>query len=247
MIFLIARKELSTLFASPLAWLVLALGQLVYAWVFLVQLDQYLQNLPRMDTLANPPGVTEVVAGTLFGFAAIVLLMLVPLVSQRLFPDEDRQGTLQLLLAAPVSTTEIVLGKFLGAMLFLLAAIAQVVVMAASLALGGPVDWGLIVANVLGLLLLSAAFSSLGLFVSSLTRHGLTAAFATFAVLLLLWIVHAATEPGRPLHVLSLMSHFDAFNRGLLDTRDVAYLAVFTGVFLTLTVRRLESRRLMGA
>ncbi|MEO1766968.1 ABC transporter permease [Thiobacter aerophilum] len=247
MILTLARKELKILFASPLAWVVLAVLQLVFAWVFLFQLDQYLENLPRLRQLANPPGVTEVVVAMLFGFAAIVLLMAVPLMSMRLFADEYRNQTLPLLFAAPVSLTEIVLGKFCGLMLFLSLAVLLLVAMAMSLALGGPLDWGLLAANVLGIVLLLAAFSALSLFLSSLTQHGVVAAFSSFGALLLLWLINASdSDPEALLNYLSLMRHFDGLNRGLLDTRDVAYLLIFTALFLTLTIRRLDARRLTG-
>ncbi|MEJ5211848.1 MAG: ABC transporter permease subunit [Burkholderiales bacterium] len=247
MILTLARKELRILFASPLAWVVLAVLQLVFAWVFLFQLDQYLENLPRLRQLTNPPGVTEVVVAMLFGFATIVLLMAVPLMSMRLFADEYRNQTLPLLLSAPVSLTEIVLGKFLGLMLFLLFAVLLLVAMSVSLALGGPLDWGLIGANVLGIVLLLSAFAALSLFISSLTQQGVVAAFGSFGALLLLWLINASdSDPEALLNYLSLMRHFDAFNRGLVDTRDVAYLLLFTVVFLVLTIRRLDARRLQG-
>jgi ABC-2 type transport system permease protein len=247
MIFTVARKELKTLFATPLAWIVLAVMQFIFAWVFLFQLDQYLQNLPRMQQLANPPGVTEVVVAMVFGFAAIVLLMGVPLLSMRLFSEEHRNQTLTLLLSAPISTTEIVLGKFVGLMAFFLIALALLVGMAASLASGGPLDWGLIAANLLGLTLLLAGFSALGLFISSLTQHAVIAAFGSFGALLLLWIINASTaDPNSVLNYLSLMRHFDPFNRGLIDTRDLAYLLIFSITFLIFTIRRLDAKRLHG-
>lgn len=247
MILTLAHKELRILFASPLAWVVLAVLQLVFAWVFLFQLDQYLENLPRLRQLTNPPGVSEVVVAMLFGFATIVLLMAVPLMSMRLFADEYRNQTLPLLLSAPVSLTEIVLGKFLGLMLFLLFAVLLLLAMAASLALGGPLDWGLIGANVLGIVLLLAAFAALSLFISSLTQQGVVAAFGSFGALLLLWLINTSdSDPEALLNYLSLMRHFDGFNRGLVDTRDVAYLLLFTLVFLVLTIRRLDARRLQG-
>jgi ABC-2 type transport system permease protein len=247
MIFTLARKELKSLFVSPLAWVVLAVMQIIFAWVFLFQLDQYLENLPRIQQLANPPGVTEVVIAMLFGFAAIVLLMAVPLMSMRLFSEEHRNQTLTLLMTAPISTADIVLGKFVGLMVFLLVGLGLLVAMAASLAAGGALDWGLIGANSLGLLLLLAAFSSLGLFISSLTQHGVIAAFGSFGALLLLWIVNASVEdPEHLLNYLSLMRHFDTFNRGLVDTRDIVYLAIFSIVFLVLTMRRLDAQRLHG-
>jgi len=247
MILTLARKELKILFASPLAWVVLGVMQLIFAWVFLFQLEQYLENLARLRQLANPPGITEVVVATTFGFATIVLLMAVPLLSMRLFADEYRQQTLALLLTAPVSLTEIVLGKFVGLLAFLSIGVLLLLTMAASLALGGPLDWGLIAANVLGLLLLIAAFAAAALFISSLTQQGVVAACGAFGALLFLWLLDAAaTDPQALSGYLSLMRHFDGFNRGLVDTRDLAYFLLFTLLFLLLTIRRLDARRVQG-
>jgi ABC-2 type transport system permease protein len=247
MILLIARKELKTLFASPLAWVVLAVMELALAWVFLVQLDQYMENLPRLKEFPRPPGVTEVVVALTFGFASVVMLMAVPLLCMRLFADEYRNQTLPLLLSAPVSLTAIVLGKFLGVLAFLSIGIGLITLMGASLAVGASLDWGLIAANVLGLFLLCAAFCSLSLFLSSLTQHGMVAAFASFGTLLLLWLMSAAAaDPDGLMGYASLMTHFDRFNRGLVDSRDVAYFLIFSSLFLVLTIRRLDARRLNG-
>jgi len=247
MIRTIAWKEFRSLFASPLAWVILAVIQLILAWVFLFQLSQYMDNLPRIQQLANPPGITEIVVAALFGFAAILLLMAVPLLTMRLFSEERRNHTLTLLLSAPVSNTEIVLGKFVGLLSFLVVMLGLCLLMSASLALGGTIDWGLIAANSLGLLLLVGAFAALGLFISSLTQHPTIAAFATFGALLLLWILNSVVQdPSQPLLYLSLMKHFDGFNRGLIDTTDIAYFLLFAATCLTLTVRQLDAKRLQG-
>ena len=247
MIGIIAWKEFRSLFASPLAWIILAIMQVILAWVFLYQLSGYMENLPRIQQLANPPGITEIVSSAVFGFAAILLLMAVPLLSMRLFSEERRNQTLTLLLSAPISNLEIVLGKFAGLMLFLGLALGLVLLMSASLALGGPIDWGLIGSNSLGLLLLLAAFAALGLFISSLTQHAVVAAFATFGALLLLWILNGMTQdPNHPLVYVSLMKHFEGFNRGLIDTADIAYLLLFAATFLILTMRQLDAKRLQG-
>ena len=247
MIRTIAWKEFRSLFASPLAWVILAVIQLILAWVFLFQLSQYMDNLPRIQQLANPPGITEIVVAALFGFDAILLLMAVPLLTMRLFSEERRNQTLTLLLSAPVSTTEIVLGKFVGLLSFLAVMLGLCLLMSASLALGGTIDWGLIAANSLGLLLLVGAFAALGLFISSLTQHPAIAAFATFGALLLLWILNSLLQdPNQPLLYLSMMKHFDGFNRGLIDTTDIAYFLLFAATFLTLTVRQLDAKRLQG-
>ncbi len=247
MIGVIARKEFRSLFASPLAWIMLAVMQIILAWVFLFQFSQYLDHLAEINASANPPGITEIVVSALFGFAAILLLMAVPLLSMRLFSEERRNHTLALLLSAPVSATEIVLGKFFGLMFFFALVLGLCLLMSAALALGTPLDWGLIAANTLGLILLVAAFGALGLWISSLTEHPLIAAFASFGALLLLWILNGLVQdPNSALAYLSLMKHFENFNRGLIDTTDAAFLLLFTATFLALTVRRLDGQRLQG-
>ncbi len=247
MITTIAWKEFRSLFATPLAWIILAVMQLILAWVFLYQLSQYIDNLPRIQQFANPPGITEIVVTALFGFAAILLLMAVPLLTMRLFSEEQRNKTLTLLLSAPVSTTEIVLGKFVGLLLFLALVVGLCMLMSAGLAMGGALDWGLIAANSVGLLLLVGAFAALGLFISSLTQHTVIAAFATFGALLLLWILNGLVQdPSQALLYLSLMKHFDSFNRGMVDTTDLAYLFLFAATFLVLTVRQLNAQRLQA-
>lgn len=247
MIGVIARKEFRSLFASPLAWIMLAVMQIILAWVFLFQFSQYLDHLAEINASANPPGITEIVVSALFGFAAILLLMAVPLLTMRLFSEERRNHTLALLLSAPVSATEIVLGKFFGLMFFFALVLGLCLLMSAALALGTPLDWGLIAANTLGLILLVAAFGALGLWISSLTEHPLIAAFASFGALLLLWILNGLVQdPNSALAYLSLMKHFENFNRGLIDTTDAAFLLLFTATCLSLTVRRLDGQRLQG-
>lgn len=247
MIFTLAAKELKALFGSPLAWSVLAVLQALLAYVFLGQLDAYLSLQPSLTQLANPPGVTEMVVVPLFSVAALVLLMATPLLSMRLIAGERRDRTLTFLLSAPLSLTEIVLGKFLGLLLFLTAVAALPALMALSLYAGGALDLGLVLANLLGLLLLAAAFAALGLFLSSLTSSPTLAGISSLGAFLGLWVVNmAVTDPDSALHTLSLLKHFESFNRGLVDSADVAYFLVFAATFLAFTVRRLDNQRLGG-
>ena len=162
MIFTLAAKELKALFASPLAWIVLAIVQLILAWIFLSRLDTFLLLQPQLVQLAQPPGATEVVAAPLFGSAAVLLLMAVPLLSMRLIAEERRNQTMPLLLSAPLSMTEIVVGKFIGLMLLLAALIGLCALMALSLYACTTPDLGLLAGNLLGLLLLSACYAALG-------------------------------------------------------------------------------------
>jgi len=169
MIFTIARKELKTLFASSLAWTLLALVQLVLGWVFMGRLDAFLEIQSQLVQIANPPGVTEIIVAPVFAMAAAVLLMATPLLTMRLIAEERRNHTMTLLTSAPISITDIVLGKFFGLMIFFCSVILLVMVLSLSLLMGGTLDAGLLLSNAAGLLLICACFAALGLYISSLT------------------------------------------------------------------------------
>ena len=247
MIVTIIRKELSMLFISPLAWILLALIQLVLTWVFLVRLDAFLEIQSQLMQIANPPGITEIIISPVFAMAAIILLMVTPLLSMRLLAEERRNHTLTLLISAPVSMTDIVIGKFLGLMVFFLAVITLIVALSISLRLGGALDFGLLLSNTLGLFLVTACFSALGLYISSLTAQPVIAAIGTLGVLLGLWMINlAASETDGWLQYFSLLKHFEQFNQGLIDTLSIAYFILFIVTFLVLTIRRLDGERLHG-
>ena len=247
MIVTIIRKELSMLFISPLAWILLALIQLILAWIFLVRLDAFLEIQSQLLQVTNPPGITEIIISPVFAMAAIILLMVTPLLSMRLLAEERRNHTLTLLISAPVSMTDIVIGKFLGLMVFFLAVIALIVALSISLRLGGALDFGLILSNTLGLFLVTACFSALGLYISSLTAQPVIAAIGTLGALLGLWMFNlAASETDGWLQYFSLLKHFEQFNQGLIDTLSIAYFILFIVTFLVLTIRRLDGERLHG-
>ena len=247
MIVTIIRKELRMLFISPLAWILLALIQLILTWVFLVRLDAFLEIQSQLMQIANPPGITEIIISPVFAMAAIILLMVTPLLSMRLLAEERRNHTLTLLISAPVSMTDIVIGKFLGLMVFFLVVITLIVALSISLRLGGALDFGLLLSNTLGLLLLTACFSALGLYISSLTAQPVIAAIGALGVLLGLWMINlAANETGGWIQHFSLLQHFEQFNQGLIDTLSIAYFILFIVTFLVLTIRRLDGERLHG-
>ncbi|MGH8772017.1 MAG: ABC transporter permease [Burkholderiales bacterium] len=245
MIFTIAAKELRALLGSLSGWVILAILQLVLAWLFLTRLNSFLTLQPQLATLDAAPGVTELIVAPVFSAAAIILLMLTPLLSMRLIAEERRNQTLPLLLSAPVGISTIVLGKFLGLFAFMALAPALLVLMAMALTLGGSLDWGLLAANALGLVLVTASFAALGLFISALVTRPALAAAATLGALLAFWLINlGARDPASPLHMVSLLQHYDSFARGLIDTLDVVYYLVFTLLFVTLAMLRLERDRL---
>jgi ABC-2 type transport system permease protein len=241
----VAMKELRVLFASPLAWVVLAFLQLMFAWVFLSRLQIYLELQPQLAMTPSAPGATEVVAAPVFGTASIMLLMVVPLLSMRLIAEERRNQTLPFLMSAPVSISAIVLGKFLALLGFLLLAVGLILVMSLSLYAGGALDLGLLAANALGLLLLCGSFAAVGLYLSCLTAQPMVAAVGTFAVLLGLWLINISTnDPDSVLHLLSLIRHFESFGKGTIALNDLVYYVALIALFLLLSIRRLDGDRL---
>ncbi len=244
MIFTIALRELKTLFISPVAWSILAVVQVVLAFMFLAHIEEYLLLQPQLLTIDNAPGVTELVAGRLFGSAAIVLLLVVPLITMRLISDERRNRTLSLLFSAPISMTEIVLGKFLGCLSFLGVLLLMITLMPLSLFFVASLDIGIILSGLLGLMLLLAGFAAVGLFMSTLTQYPAVAAVSTFGVLLLFWLLDWSGDDNNWLSQLSLMNHYEPFLRGLFDSADAAFHVLFIVTFLVLSVRRLDADRL---
>lgn len=248
MIFNIVRKELKSLFSSPMGWVVLALLQFIFGTFFLIGVDQYFQTMSGAMRPEERVGITAFVGQNVFGIASFVMLFAVPLLSMRLISEERRQQTLTFLFSAPLSLTEIVLGKFLGLVSFLSVVIVFMAVMIGSMSLWTELDFGYLFSNLLGLWLLVASFSALGIYVSSLTSQPVVAGIITFVALFALLILDhfLANDPTSTMAYLSLMRHFEPFSRGLLDSRDFAYFLLFIFTFLTLTIRRLDADRLRG-
>lgn len=248
MVFTIAGRELRHLFLSPLAWCVLAIIQFITAWMFLVQVDNFLKFAPTLAGMASAPGVTDAVAAPIFSTASVVMLLVVPIMSMRLVAEERRSGTLSLLLSAPVSITEIVLGKYLGLLIFLLVMLGCITLMPLSLAIGTHLDYGKLFSGVLGLALILGAFAAAGLFMSTLTKQPVVAAVSSFGLLLLLWIISwAGSGDARfspTFHYLSLLDHYASLLRGSFNTADVLYYVLFIITFLVLSIRRLDAYRL---
>ena len=248
MIFTLAARELRSLFLSPLAWVILAVITGLCAYFFLLYIDLYLQLQPRLAAVPNGPGITDIIVAPLYSTAATVLLLVTPLLTMRLISEERRGQTLSLLISAPVSMSEIILGKFLGVFSFVLILLALIAAMPLSLLAGGSLDIGLWASGLLGLILLLASFCSIGLYISTLTTQPTVAAIATFGVLLLLWILNLASTTGNGggevFAYLSLLSHYQPLLRGVFSSTDIIYYLLFIGSFLVLSVRRLDADRL---
>ena len=242
MVYTIAWRELRNLFLSPLAWVLLGVTQVLQAWQFLGAVQGFLLHPNGLE------GVTDLVAASLYSFASIIMLLVVPLLSMRLVSEERRSGSLALLLSAPVRMSDVVLGKFLGLMGFLAVMATILTLMPLALAVGTQLDYLKLAGCVLGLLMLWGSFAAAGLYMSTLTRQPVVAALSSFGLLLFLWIIEDLGQNGASysasLHYLSLGGHYSAFLRGVFDSADVIFYLLFMGTFLVLSIRRLDSSRL---
>jgi gliding motility-associated transport system permease protein len=215
--------------------------------MFLIRLDDFLQLQSHLALFANAPGATEIIVPSLFGVAALLLMVLTPLFTMRLIAEERRNQTWALLLASPLSETQIVLGKFAGLLLFLWLVVLFCTLMPLVLEFGTPMDTGMLLANGLGLLLLTASYAALGLYVSALIVQPVVAAIGALAVLLGLWLADASSSGDFPLwHVLTPTGQFSWFNRGLISSNSMVYFLLFCVFFLLLTIRRVRSNRMYG-
>lgn len=248
MILTIARRELKSLFLSPLAWSLLGVVQLIQAYFFLTLVEAFNTAQPALAKLPDAPGLAELVVTPLFANTAVILLLIAPLFTMRIIAEERRQKTLSLLLSAPVSNTEIIFGKFLAVLGLFSFTILLTSLMPLSLLSGGTLDFGKFFANVLALTLLLAAFSAVGLYMSCISNSPTVAALNTFGLLLLLWILdwvnnyreHASAN----LRYFSLARHFQNLQTGLISSVDILYFSLFISLFLMLSIRRLEHERL---
>ena len=247
MIWTIAGRELRSIFLSPLAWVILAVIQGLCAYFFLLYVDLFLQLQPRIAAVPSGPGIADIIIAPLFSTAATVLLLIVPLLTMRLVSEERRSQTLSLLISAPVSMTEIILGKFIGVFSFVLIMLIFIALMPLSLLAGGSLDLGIWFSGLLGLILLLATFCSVGLYISTLTSQPTVAAIGSFGLLLLLWILNlagSAGSSGELFTYLSMLSHYQALLQGNFNSADIIYYLLLTGLCLILSVHRLDADRL---
>ncbi len=195
-----------------------------------------------------PMNVNEQVIRPLLGFASTVALFLIPMITMRLFAEEKRTGTIELLMTSPVRDIEIIVGKWAAAMVLYLCILWMSVLNVALLFAFGKPDWKPVLVGYLGLILQGGTLLAIGAFISTTTRNQIIAGGATFFVCLLLWLLSwftafDATGWAQVVNYLSIVTHFDNFAKGVLDTRDVIfYLSmIFFGLFIT--SRSMESLR----
>lgn len=246
----VCRRELYSYFVSPIAWVLLAIfAFLSGAFTYIISASFVRASLEsQMSGQSFPMNLNEQVIGPLFSNMAVVSLFLIPLISMRLFAEEKRQGTIELLITSPVHDLEIIIGKWLSAALMYGALLLVLWADYSFLFIYGNPDWKPVATGFFGIFLQAACLLALGTFISSLTKNQIVAGAVGFALALILWILNWTTSFGNSttvqvLNYLSIVSHLDSFTRGVIDTKDlIYYLAmIFFGLFLT--ARSLESLR----
>ncbi len=246
----ICSKEIKSYFVSPIAYLLMGLFGLIFGYFFYSASAYFVMAGMRaqMQGGGGPMSVNEYVIAPLFGNASVVGLFLIPLISMRLFAEEKRSGTIELLMTSPIKDWEIVLGKWMGAVFMYMCVLLMAAANVALLFIWGNPDWRPVLTGFLGLLLQGATVLSIGTFISTLTKNQIIAGAATFSICLLLWVlswVSSYNEAGwaQVIAYCSILTHFEPFSKGIIDTKDVVFYlsAIFLGLFLT--TRSLESMR----
>jgi ABC-2 type transport system permease protein len=249
----VAHKELKAYFASPIAYIVIGLFALMFGFFYYTLLGLFIEQGMRMMGLQGGPtqNVNEQLIRPLFLNASVLLLFLLPMVTMRTYSEEKRSGTIELLLTAPLTDWQIILGKFAGAMLLYAAMLAVTFIHVGVLFAFGTPEWIPIVTGYLGLLLMGGCFIALGLLISSFTKNQIVAGTLTFAVFLLLWVINWPSSMAGPrtaavLDYLSVTNHLDDFTRGIVDTKHVVYYLSYIAFGLMLTARTVDTERWRG-
>jgi len=242
-LFVICRRELYSYFGSVIAYVLLAVFLLLSGYFFYSDMIFFI--LFGGFTLAT--GLWQFV----FLDMRLVAMLVLPLLTMRLFAEEKKLGTMELLWTYPVRDGEIVLGKFLAAWLFFVVMLLLTAVGPLALHWYYPYDVAPVLAGYLGMLLLGTAFIACGLFVSSLTENQVVSAMVTYGILVLFWFITWNEEAGsyevmQLLLGVSLFDRFFNFTRGVIDTKDVAFFSLFIAFFLFLTWQSLATRSWRG-
>ena len=249
-ILIICRKELRSYFASPIAYLLLTMFALIFGFFFWNSVGYF--NMMGLESQMRgqsfPMSVNEYVIRPLLSNVSVIGLFFIPMITMRLFAEEKRTGTIELLATSPIRDIEVIIGKWLAAVILYVVMLAFSAVNFAFLFKYGNPDWRPLAIGYLGLLLQAGGLLAVGTFISTLTKNQIIAGAATFGVCLMLWVMewvagYETAAWARVLAYLSVITHFESFAKGVLDSKDALYYVslIFLGLFLT--SRSMESLR----
>jgi ABC-2 type transport system permease protein len=249
-IWTIAAKDYRTYFTSPIAYIIIAGFLIIMGWMFFFNLSHFnLQALQyKQYGMGKGQSITEGIIRPLYGNMNVIFLFLVPFITMRLFAEERKQQTIQLLMTSPITIGEMVMGKFLSAFMLVATMLACTLIYPIILKVYGNPDLGPILTSYCGTLLLSSCYLGMGVLFSSMTENQIVAGALTFASGLFFWLINWASQSAGPvlsdiLDYLSLIQHYNNFSQGIIDSTDVVFYLSFVGVSLFLTSRVLDSFR----
>ncbi len=252
----IIERELRAYFISPIAYVILTIFVFLSGFFFRLILSEVLQaalinTMRAQQTGPQPMDMPGIISRNFLGLIGFILLFLMPMITMGLFSEEKKRGTMELLLTAPLTDLQVVLGKFLAAGSFFVILLATTWIPMAVLYLYGSPASGPILTAYLGLLLYGLSVLALGLFISTLTENQIIAGCISFAAILVLWIIDAAASSAESwmkdvLTYLSVLKHLDDFTKGVLSTTHIIFYLSLTVFCLFLTYRSIDSLRWRG-
>lgn len=253
----ILEREYSDYFVSPIAYVVITIFLLVMGYFFYNILAIFIQNAMMAAMQSRQMGgfspsidVPSMVTRDFFGVLSTILLFLLPMVTMSLFAGEKKQGTLELLMTSPLTSLQIVFGKFLASLAFFLTLLVPTLLyfLVMQLYSAPHFPWAPVFSAYLGIVLLGGSLIALGAFLSTLTENQIIASVTTFGVFLILWVLDFSTRSsetkiGEAINYLSVLNHFDDFSKGVIDTTHLIFYVSFILFALLLTLRSFESLR----
>ncbi len=233
----VCTKELYTYFVTPIAYFVCIVFSAITGFLFsLVLISASVNN-----------GIGAGVMQTLFGNIAIILLFFTPVLTMKLFAEERKSGTIELLLTSPITDIQVVLGKFLSSWVLVLIMLGLTLLFPLLTQRFGHLDIGILLSGYFGLILISSCFLSFGLLMSSMSKNQIVAALTSFGFFLILWLIGALSSRsgsvGKFLGYLSFHEHYNDFARGVINLKDVVYYVSFTCVCLFASLKSIESAK----
>jgi ABC-2 type transport system permease protein len=250
----IAGKEVRSYFASPIAYIVIGVFALLYGYFYIVMLSYFVRQSMQMSQFGPGGGqsmnINQQMLRPLMQNVTILILFMLPAITMRTYSEEKRSGTIELLLTSPITDFQIVMGKFLGALALYAVMIGVTLIHVAILFVYGKPEWKPILTTYVGLLLLGGCFISVGMFISTLTKNQVVSFMATFGVFLFLWIITwiGSVMPSAEglTTYLSIIDHFEDFNKGVIDTTHLIYYLSFITFGLFLTAKSVDTERWRG-
>ena len=249
-IWTICRKELKSYFASPVAYLLLAMFAIIWGFFFwnAVGIFVSFSTQSQMMGRSMPMDLNEMIIRPLLMNTSVIGLFLIPMISMRLFAEEKRQGTAELLLTSPIRDMEIIIGKWLAAVVLYGTLLGITALNFIWLFAYGKPDWKPLLVGYLGLLLQAGALLAIGTFISTTTKNQIIAGAATFGVCLLLWVFewvagYEQSAWAKVMAYMSVVNHFEPFSKGVIDSKDAIFYVTLTFFGLFMTARSLESLR----